>query len=58
LFYTNKVGANATILPKIKIGKYVVIGAGAVVAQDVSDNFVLIGNPARPINRKVVLLAQ
>lgn len=41
------VGANATILPGIKIGKNAMIGAGSVVTKDVPDNAVVIGNPAR-----------
>lgn len=41
------IGANATILPGIRIGKNAMIGAGAVVTKDVSENTVVIGNPAR-----------
>lgn len=40
------IGANATILPGIKIGKNALIGAGAVVTKDVPENAIVIGNPA------------
>ena len=44
-----KIGANATILPGIRIGKNALVGAGAVVTKDVPDNAVVAGNPARII---------
>ena len=40
------IGANATILPGIKIGQYAMVGAGAVVTKDVPENAIVIGNPA------------
>ena len=43
------IGANATILPGIKIGKQAMVGAGAVVTKDVPDFSVVLGNPARII---------
>lgn len=43
------VGANATILPGIKIGKKAMIGAGSVVTKDVPDYAVVVGNPAKII---------
>ena len=43
------VGANAIILPNIKIGKCAVIGAGAVVTKDVEDYAIVAGNPAKKI---------
>lgn len=43
------VGTNATILPRLKIGKWATIGAGAVVVTDVPDHAVVVGNPARRI---------
>lgn len=46
-----KIGANATILPGITIGKNSLIGAGSVVVEDVSDNAVVVGNPARIIKK-------
>jgi len=43
------IGANATILPNIRIGKYAMIGAGALVSKDVENNSIVVGNPARKI---------
>ena len=43
------IGANATILPGIKIGKNVLIGAGSVVTKDVPDGETWVGNPAHKI---------
>lgn len=45
-----KIGANATILPGVRIEAYALIGAGAVVTKDVPEGAVVIGNPARIIN--------
>jgi acetyltransferase-like isoleucine patch superfamily enzyme len=47
------IGAAAIILPGVKItGNYVVIGAGAVVTKDISEDRVLVaGNPGRIIKR-------
>jgi len=41
------IGANATILCGIIIGRYAFIGAGAVVTRDVKPYSLVIGNPAR-----------
>lgn len=41
------IGANATILPGITIGKGAKIGAGAVVTKNVPEGETWIGNPAR-----------
>ncbi|MGH2575883.1 MAG: acyltransferase [Ignavibacteria bacterium] len=41
------IGANATLLCGITIGKYSMIGAGAVVTKDVPDFALMVGNPAR-----------
>ncbi len=43
------IGTNATILPRIKIGKWATIGAGCVVTKDVPDYAVAVGNPAKVI---------
>ena len=40
------IGANATILPGLTIGKRAMVGAGAVVTKDVPANAVVVGNPA------------
>jgi acetyltransferase-like isoleucine patch superfamily enzyme len=40
-------GANATILPGITIGRNAMVGAGAVVTRSVPPNAIVLGNPAR-----------
>ncbi|MEA3349593.1 MAG: DapH/DapD/GlmU-related protein [Chloroflexota bacterium] len=42
-----KIGANATLLPGIEIGRDALIGAGSVVTEDVPQNAIVVGNPAR-----------
>ena len=42
------IGANATILPGIRIGKHAIIGAGSVVTRNVPDFGKVKGNPAKP----------
>jgi acetyltransferase-like isoleucine patch superfamily enzyme/dTDP-4-dehydrorhamnose 3,5-epimerase-like enzyme len=44
------IGANATILPGITIGRNAMVGAGAVVTNNVPPNAIVAGNPARIIN--------
>jgi acetyltransferase-like isoleucine patch superfamily enzyme len=44
-----RVGANATLLPGVIIGRNALVGAGAVVVCDVPDGKVVVGNPARII---------
>ena len=41
------IGANATIVCGITLGRYSFIGAGAVVTKDVSDYSLVLGNPGR-----------
>lgn len=45
------IGANATILPGVEIGENSMVGAGAVVTNDVEDGWLVLGNPARKIRR-------
>ena len=40
------IGANATIVCGYKVGKYALVGAGAVVTKDVPDYALVVGNPA------------
>jgi UDP-2-acetamido-3-amino-2,3-dideoxy-glucuronate N-acetyltransferase len=44
-----RIGANATILPGVRIGGGALVGAGAVVTVDVPPGAVVVGNPARVI---------
>ena len=41
------IGANATIVCGHRIGRYAMVGAGAVVTHDVPDYALVVGNPAR-----------
>lgn len=40
------IGGSVTILPGVRIGDNVTIGAGSVVVNDIPDNSVAVGNPA------------
>ena len=41
------IGTNSTIIPRIKIGNWATIGAGAVVIEDVPDYAIVVGNPSK-----------
>jgi len=41
------IGANATILPGLRIGQHAMVGAGAVVTRSVPPYAIVVGNPAR-----------
>lgn len=41
------IGAGATILPGVTVGKHAIVGASSVVTKDVPDYAVVVGNPAR-----------
>jgi len=43
------IGAGATIMPGVTVGKYAIVGAGAIVTKDVPDYSVVVGVPARVI---------
>ena len=43
------IGAGAMIMPGVRVGRYAVVGAGAIVTKDVDDYSVVVGNPARTI---------
>ena len=46
------IGANAVIIEGVKVGNNAVVAAGAIVTQDVPDNAVVAGVPARVIKMK------
>ena len=46
-----KIGANATILPGVRIGRNSLVGAGSVVTADVPPGVVVAGSPARIVKR-------
>jgi len=45
------VGANATIMAGVTLGKYCMVGAGSVVTRDVEPFTLVVGNPARVVGR-------
>ena len=45
------IGAKATILPGVTVGKNAVVAANAVVTKDVPANTVVAGNPAKIIKK-------
>jgi UDP-2-acetamido-3-amino-2,3-dideoxy-glucuronate N-acetyltransferase len=47
------IGGGATILPGVRIGAHAMIGAGAVVTADVPEGAVMVGNPARRIDKEL-----
>ena len=46
------VGANAVVLEGVHIGKNAVVAAGAVVTEDVPENAVVAGAPARGLKQR------
>lgn len=45
------IGVNAIIIGEVEIGNNVIIEAGAVITKNVSDNSVMVGNPARLLKK-------
>jgi acetyltransferase-like isoleucine patch superfamily enzyme len=43
------IGAGATVVPGVTIGKHAVVGAASVVTKDVPDYAVVVGNPAKVV---------
>lgn len=41
------VGAGSVIIPSIKIGKYAMTGAGTIVTKNISDQYLVTGNPGK-----------
>jgi sugar O-acyltransferase (sialic acid O-acetyltransferase NeuD family) len=42
-------GTNATVVPRVRIGRWATIGAGSVVIKDVPDHATVVGNPGKVI---------
>ena len=49
------IGTSATILCGVTIGENAIVGAGSVVTRDVPDNAVVVGVPARIVNKAVTV---
>ena len=47
--YGASIGANATIVCGVTIGRYAMVAAGSVVTKDISPFTLVRGNPARPV---------
>ena len=45
------IGAGASILPGVTVGKYAIVGAGAIVTKDVPDYSVVVGTPAKVVKK-------
>lgn len=43
------IGANAIIMPGVRIGDEVIVGSGAVVTKNINSNCIVAGNPAKVI---------
>ncbi len=46
------IGIGASVKPGVKIGKWSVVRAGAVVVNDVPKGATVVGVPAKPISKK------
>ena len=49
------IGIRSIILPGIRIGNQVVIGAGSVVTKDIPDNCIAVGNPAHIVKTGIMV---
>lgn len=49
------VGIRSIVLPGVKVGSHVVIGAGSVVTKDVPDHCIVAGNPAKVIREGIIV---
>lgn len=48
------IGIGAVVLPNLTIGQNCIVGAGTVVRDDIPDNVVVVGNPARILKQNEV----
>lgn len=48
------IGAYSIILPGVRVGDSVVVGAGSVVTKDIGSNVIVAGNPARIIRENII----
>ncbi len=46
-----QIGLGTNIVPKCSIGRWSVVGGGSLVARDIPDGVLALGNPARPVRR-------
>jgi acetyltransferase-like isoleucine patch superfamily enzyme len=49
------VGINSIVLPGVRIGDHVFIGAGSVVTKDIPSNCIAAGNPAKVIKEGITI---
>lgn len=47
----NLLGTNATVLQYLKIGNYATLGAASLATKSIEDHQVMVGVPAKPLNR-------
>lgn len=47
------IGVGSMILPGVRIGDEVIVGAATVVTKDVPSNSIVVGNPGRILERKI-----
>ena len=47
------IGVRSIIMPGVKIGNEVIVGAGSVVTKDISNNCIVAGNPAKVIKEHI-----
>ncbi|KQY35273.1 hypothetical protein ASD21_10795 [Caulobacter sp. Root1455] len=62
--YGASIGGGAILTPGVTIGRWALVGAGSVVAKDVPDHALVVGNPARiigyisPAGRRMSVVSQ
>lgn len=47
------IGTGAVVIPGVKIGRNSIIGAGAVVTENIDENSVAVGVPAKIIKKRI-----